>query len=197
MSPSSFSASSITQGFPKSRSLLAGNYAYGGGATWLIERINVGSAGAANVTFSNIPQTFKHLQLRFFTRNSGAETLGQSYTTFNGSGTGYTNHYMYGDGFSVSTGGLSYTTVMWSTVNAGNSLASNVFGAGIIDILDYTNTNKYKSIRALSGVDGNGTGQVWFGSGMWQNTSAITSVTWRGNYYLSQYSTAALYGVVG
>jgi hypothetical protein len=39
----------------------------------------------------------------------------------------------------------------------GSSSPSGMFGAGIIDILDYANTNKYKTIRNYAGNIKNGT----------------------------------------
>jgi len=79
---------------------------------------------------------------------------------------------------------------------AGNTAGANIFGAFVADILDYKNTNKYKTIRALSGNDQNGGGLIGFHSGLWQNTNAITSITiteFNGNNWM-QYSHFALYG---
>jgi predicted patatin/cPLA2 family phospholipase len=75
---------------------------------------------------------------------------------------------------------------------------ANIFGAGVIDILDYANTNKYKTVRALSGHDNNGSGYVNFESGLWMSTSAITSIKLftAGNVY-AQYTQFALYGIKG
>ena len=54
--------------------------------------------------------------------------------------------------------------------------ATSTFGTFIIDILDYANTNKYKTTRALAGYDGNGSGGPSLDSGNWRNTNAITSI---------------------
>lgn len=205
MSPSSFAASSITQGFPKSRSLLAGNYAYGGGATWLIERINVGSAGASSVTFSSIPQTFKHLQLRLFTRTSatGSESWQSMVfaSSYNSGATGYTDHILYGTGTSaIATNELLANRINFGTT-AGNGANTSVFGSGIIDILDYANTNKYKTVRLFDGYDNNGSGLIALRSGLWQSSTAISTITFApenfGGVTYKQYSSFALYGVVG
>jgi hypothetical protein len=77
-----------------------------------------------------------------------------------------------------------------------NSAAANVFGAGIIDILDYADTNKYKTVRALSGTDNNGSGDIILGSGLYQQTTAITSITLEANgvNWLTN-SSFALYGI--
>ena len=78
------------------------------------------------------------------------------------------------------------------------SATANAFGVTIIDILDYANTNKYKTFRSLVGSDTNDTnGAVGLASGSWRSTSAITSITLSNNVSgnLAQYSSFALYGI--
>jgi hypothetical protein len=73
---------------------------------------------------------------------------------------------------------------------------ASTFGASVLDVLDASNTNKYKTVRALDGVDTNGAGTIEFMSSLWMNTAAITAMTLTlnsGNF--SQYSHFALYGV--
>jgi hypothetical protein len=74
--------------------------------------------------------------------------------------------------------------------------ASPIMGAGIIDILDYANTNKYKTARSLRGYDANGSGNMSLISGLWMNTAAISNITLtaRGGS-VDQYTTFALYGI--
>ena len=45
-----------------------------------------------------------------------------------------------------------------------------------MDILDYTNTNKNKTIRAIAGFDANGSGTAGLWSSVYLDTSAITSI---------------------
>jgi hypothetical protein len=85
---------------------------------------------------------------------------------------------------------------MYVAIYAGTSAAASIFGAGIVDILDYANTNKYKTLRALAGVDFNGSGRVGLTSGLWQSTSAINAITLEGSSFV-QYSSFALYGIKG
>ncbi len=40
------------------------------GAMFPLQVITVGAAGASSVTFTNIPSTYEHLQLRYITRNN-------------------------------------------------------------------------------------------------------------------------------
>jgi hypothetical protein len=106
-----------------------------------------------------------------------------------------------GDGGSVYAGaGTSRTSIGGGLVLSGGGPASD-FAVAVIDILDYANTNKYKTYRVLSGVDTNGTspvGYVDFESALWLSTSAVNSITITlpsGNY--AQYSQFALYGIKG
>ena len=73
-----------------------------------------------------------------------------------------------------------------------------MFSAHIIDILDYTNTNKYKTVRNLGGFDTNSAqyGYISLGSVSWRNTNAITSISFTldGNNF-TQYTQFALYGI--
>jgi hypothetical protein len=79
-----------------------------------------------------------------------------------------------------------------------SSSATTRGSVSIIDILDYANTSKYKTVRGLSGDDANGTGRVLFQSGLFISTNAISSITFTpaaGTY--SNYCQVALYGIKG
>jgi len=161
----------------------------------------VGSGGAASITFSSIPATYTHLQIRLLSKSTNTSATDDGiYFRFNNDATAkYTRHYLYGDGASVGSGGANVLQTFMSlgdTTTQGNG--ASIFGVTIADILDYANTNKYKTGRGLGGFDANGSGVNWFSSGSWQNTTAITSVTMTmvgGTYNFAQYSHAALYGI--
>jgi hypothetical protein len=73
---------------------------------------------------------------------------------------------------------------------------ANTFGTFILDILDYKDTNKYKTARSLDGSDANGSGEISLRSGSWRNTAAITSITLTPTGTgIAQYSSFALYGI--
>ena len=133
------------------------------------------------VTFSSIPQTFTHLQARIFARTTSSNVADVTFFQINGDGgNNYAWHYLLGDGASAtssagtsSSGGRLYSI---SGANAG----SNIWGNQIVDFLDYTNTNKNKTVRSIGGFDNNGSGQVALSSSLWMNTNAITSITFFG-----------------
>jgi hypothetical protein len=161
-----------------------------------IATTTVGAGGSASVTFSSIPATYAHLQIRLIGRSDRATTTDVVKLTFNSdTGTNYTEHDLYGDGASVAvSGALSLTSANTYRIAGGNA-ASNIQGAIIIDILDYANTNKYKTLRTLGGVDLNGSGQIWSNSSLWLNTAAINNIVLTPVGTIQQYSTFALYGI--
>ena len=162
-----------------------------------IATVTVGAGGQSGVTFSSIPSTYKHLQLRFMARVTGATTLDNLTMRFNSvSGTSYTTHYLSGNGSSAAG---SYVTISGSELYVGRLTGANstsgIFGVGVIDILDYQNTNKLKTTRSLSGQDQNGSGDLFFWSGLFNSTNAITQINLLNTY--AQYSHFALYGIKG
>ena len=173
------------------------------GAYDSIATTTVGAGGAASITFSSIPSTYKHLQIRGIARDNGAVYFSDFYMTFNGAGSNYKDHYLEGIGTAVTAGSYGYSTVIEVGNMVGASAQSNVFGLYVIDILDYANTSKNKTTRALSGWDnaGNGTskqaGAVTLSSGLWMDTTAINSISLRSNSTIQQYSQFALYGIKG
>jgi hypothetical protein len=155
---------------------------------------------ASSVTFSNIPNTYKHLQIRCILRESLGTTIGGMYIQVNGdTGSNYAWHRVWGDGASASAGASSSTTAQLSGIIATTSGTASVFSSAIIDILDYANTNKYKTIRSLTGLDYNGSGYVGLHSGLWMNTAAVTSITINpdSSQNWQQYSRFSLYGIKG
>jgi len=201
MAVSRVKTSSILQGFPKSRSLLAGNTAYDPAATWLIQRI-AGTGSSGTITFSSIPQTYKHLQVRAVIRSTEAGSGTNYYTNLNGdSGSNYAAHRLQGDGTSATAAGAATQTGIFTGRAPGGGTTTGTMAALIFDIHDYASTTKYKTVRQLSGQDSNNTyaGLISLRSGLWQSTSAVTSITFTidspANFSTS--TTFALYGMVG
>jgi hypothetical protein len=201
MAISRIKTSSVLQGFPKSRSLLAGNAAFNPSSYESIASTIVGAGGASSVDFTSIPSTYTHLQLRIIGRcNVGVSGNDNYWITFNNdSGSNYTNHYLFGTGSTTGVGSISPNTQILVARTPGTSATTSIFGAAIIDILDYKNTNKNKTVRSLTGADINGSGDLFMFSGAWLNTNTITSIKVEGMASTSnaQYSSIALYGIKG
>jgi hypothetical protein len=193
MATSRASNSSILQGFPKSRSLLAGNTAYIPGDFQSISTVTVGAGGSSSITFNSIPSTYSHLQIRALSRSQrSGSAADEIYMTINGNSL-TKNHYFFGTGSSILTGSA---TAGWAGISTAASATANRFGVSVIDIVDYTNANKNKTVRTISGFN-NGPGEVYMLSNFINNTSAITSLTFTcsGSNSFAQYSSFALYGV--
>jgi hypothetical protein len=162
-----------------------------------IETVTVGSGGAANIEFTSIASGYSHLQVRGIARGTTADTLVLVRIQFNNdTGNNYARHNLTGDGSSA-TSAADFTQPVGGIANisAANASAS-IFGTVVLDILDYANTNKYKTMRSLAGNDRNGSGTVGLFSSLWMSTSAISSVKIfpaAGNF--AQYSSFALYGI--
>jgi hypothetical protein len=159
----------------------------------------IGTGSSGTITFSSIPSTYKHLQIRALARGTFADNNTYPDVRFNGdTGSNYSWHILDGNGSSASAGGAAnQTSAGVPTFTAGNSTA-NIFGVMVMDILDYTNTNKNKTVRYLGGHDQNGAGILRFGSGAWRNTAAITSITFTvSSQNWATNTQFALYGIKG
>lgn len=162
-----------------------------------IATATIGAGGQAGVTFSSIPSDYKHLQLRFMARVTGATTLDNLTMRLNNTaGTSYTTHFLQGNGSSASSSWVSINgSELYVGRLTGANSSSGMFGIGVIDILDYQNTNKNKTVRTLSGQDQNGSGEVFFWSGLFNSTGAVNRIDLLNTY--AQYSQFALYGIKG
>ena len=178
---------------------ISGNLFAPSGAYDSIATVTVGSGGASSVSFTSIPATYTHLQVRIMCIPSSSDQ--PIMRVGNGSidtGSNYTRHSLNGNGVSAGAYGQAPT-------NQFNIYGYSVGGSttnptvAIIDLLDYANTSKYKTTRILSGMDSNGSGEVDFNSGLWMNTAAVTNIrifSESGSNW-STTSSFALYGIKG
>lgn len=196
-----FSTSSIRTGVKTSRfwdqSTVIINPAFESIAT-----VTVGSGGAADITFTSIPSTYAHLQIRYNAK-SASDNIYQgniiSCHLNSDTNANYKAHRLVGDGSSASssTWGDSARALV-GIVPDSSSTFTNMFGGGVIDFLDYTNTNKNTTIRTLSGTDNNGSGAIELTSALWLNTSAVNTIKlYLDGENFAQHSHFALYGIKG
>jgi hypothetical protein len=166
-----------------------------------IATVTVGSGGAANVEFTSIPSGFEHLQIRAIARSTRAsvDNVFVNMQINSDTGANYSYHDLYGDGSTVAAGAITSVTQNYIQRITASTAAASIFGTFVIDILDYKNTNKYKTLKSLGGFDLNGSGQIYLVSGSWRNTNAITSLkfTSQATGDFAQYSHFALYGIKG
>ena len=160
------------------------------GAFDALGSVTVGSGGLSSITFSAIPQTYTHLQIRAtWATSSASETL----VIFNGDSTGtdYYRHYLQGSGSAAQVGSLNLNTMFGYYGTSGS-----IYTSSVMDILDYTSANKNKTTKTMWGYDANGSGYVGLTSGLWSNLSAINSITLTaGAGSFNQYTNFSLYGI--
>lgn len=168
-----------------------------------ISTVTVGSGGSATITFSSIPSTYKHLQVRGITNSvSTGDASDVIRLQINSNTSAYTNHRLGGNG-SVAFAGATTSNSRIDiprTAASGSGSGSSIYGATVIDILDYANTNKLHVIRALTGFEAENQGQIYLNSGFHTtDTTAITSLTFslESGSNFRQYSQFALYGIKG
>jgi len=152
------------------------------------------TGSGSSITFTSIPSTYTHLQVRLVAPGSSDSDVWMRFNSDTGSN--YSSHRIYGDGSGVAAGAATSSTKI--DFGARSSGSSTIPAPAIIDVLDYANTSKYKTSRELFGWDNNGSGYIMFGSGLWMSTSAITSITLLPQVGTFQSGThAALYGIRG
>jgi hypothetical protein len=187
---------SVTSGRSYS-SLLAGNPTYIASSYESIATAN-GTGSSGTITFSSIPSTFKHLQVRGIMRSTEAgATTTNCYITLNGVTTSsYARHHLSGNGTAASASGAASQTFTFPGNATGAASTSGVMATLIFDLLDYTSTSKNKTLRFFSGHDQNGSGEIRVASGIYLSTNAVSSIeikTSSNNW--STDTTFALYGI--
>jgi len=154
-----------------------------------ISTVSVTSA-VTEINFTSIPSTYTHLQIRGTW--SRASTNQYAYLRFNGD---TANNYAWHDIYGAGTPAYEVTTST-NAIAFAYSSSGTAFTGFVWDILDYANTNKYKTARGLEGRDTNGDGAIALHSGLWQSTNAITSITiFATSNQIAQYSHFSLYGI--
>lgn len=158
------------------------------------------SSSQSSISFTSIPATFKHLQIRGIGKtNRTAGTVTELQVEVNNDTTSnYYSHEFQGNGAAVNAYAQTNTGIKYWSWSRLASADTGVFSGNIIDILDYANTSKYKTARHLGGVDLNGAGEISLNSGLIANTAAISSIKITPGYgstVLLQYTSFALYGI--
>jgi hypothetical protein len=181
------SKSEITD-YQKYSNMLAGNDAYVPTfpAYDLIQTV-VPTGSASTLTFSSIPQTYKHLQIRMAARSTSSVIDHWLFLRINGdSSSNYTYGQMKGNGINSSANNASTSSNTSTSIGiqftdiriAGASSGSNIHTPYVIDFVDYT-TSTFKTVRGVGGTfvqTSNNTNIMMF-SGTRLSAQAITSIT--------------------
>jgi hypothetical protein len=158
----------------------------------LLEKITVGAAGATDVTFTSIPQTYTDLNVVISAR--GTHTSSENILiSLNGSTANFSGRYLY-----TNTNGTISSGTDTRPVGAfnGSSTTSSTFSNVQIYFPNYAGSAN-KSFSVDSVAENNATASsIYFDAKLWSNTAAITSITFTpelGNF--AQYTTFYLYGI--
>lgn len=157
-----------------------------------IQTVTVGAGGASAITFTNIPQNYTDLCIKYSVRFSNASIYANTVLRFNGSTSNYTMIRLYGDGSSAST----YSNTDIFDVAPGAQATASSFNNAEFYITNYSSSNS-KSVYGDAAMETNSTtAQLLLTAGKWADSSPITSIS-LGNtgYNLAQFSSATLYGV--
>jgi hypothetical protein len=162
-----------------------------------------GTGSSGTVSFTSIPSTYKHLQIRGIARTDLAGNYPALSVRINGDGgaSKYGYQRLYGTAAtndSLADANGAGANAFMLTVSA-DSLASSIFGAFVLDIVDYTDTNKNKAMKSLSGANGNGSGNAMVVAGTYYSNDTVTQIdiiagAGQNIKTLSQF---ALYGIRG
>lgn len=148
-----------------------------------------GNGSSTTVTFSSIPSTYVHLELRWSATTSTNVSMSLYPNGDNSSVKPY--HRIVGSSGSISAGG--FTNQIAVPLQATNSGTATSINSGILQILDYR-VAKNKTIRALHLPNG---GQVYMSTSLWINTAAITSLTFDASSAFTTNARFSLYGIKG
>lgn len=154
------------------------------------------SSAQSTLVVGSIPGTYQHLQIRGILKSTGIPG-GTPRFYFNNDRTAntYSMHEIFGSG-----GGSAGVNQQFNLDAIYASLGSqniSQFGAYIINIFDYANTNKSKTVQFIHGFDSNSSGYISFSTGMYTSTNAITSfgITPQQTANFDIGSTMAVYGI--
>jgi hypothetical protein len=166
------------------------------------ESIATWTAGSGMPSFTNIPSTYKHLQLRWFARTNRSDPNGYlSWRINQDSSANYGGVVWYKE--SAELLGVTYYTgsTEFGTDSLGGTSAGSSWGSGEVTFFNYANTNMYKTIIQTAGnTRTNLTGDVGYRMNYYKSTNAINIIDFIAGYAVSALepgSYFALYGIKG
>lgn len=165
-------------------------------ATWIaLANVTLSSADG-EIVFSNIPNTYRDLVVVANFHNSGGGSATR--LRLNGdTGSNYNGVWMVGYQTSGFNSGSETNATGARIFGAQIGPASNFSNIGIVEILDYSATDKHKTVLTKYGSGASGY-DVQLTASRWASTNAVNSVTLydvSAQTYISG-STFALYGIV-
>jgi hypothetical protein len=185
--------------YSKTSNFLSGNAPLSLGSFDLLETTTL-TTEAATISFTGLGaySDYKHLQIRASGRGTTRES--PRFTLNADSGSNYARHSLLGSGSTVASNSASSQAFINinNVFTDADSDPDPIFGGLVIDILDFSSTNKNTTIRALGGSLDLDATYINLTSGVYLSTAAITSIEtflFDGNYSIG--SRFSLYGIKG
>lgn len=153
------------------------------------------TAATSTVTFSSIPQDYKHLVL---TINLKMTSSDQVFLKVNGSSTGYS--YIYTRARDKAVGGSSGTTTSGLPIFVFNALPSVTWSNSKILFTDYSDSSKSTTTAEITGWANSGSSSYRIVGGAcnrWATVAAITSLSITSATNFAIDSSFCLYGIAG
>jgi len=159
------------------------------------------TSNSASVTFTGLGSytDYKHLQIRAVAQanTSGTNILNLNVNLNSDTGFNYAVHRIYGGSSTVQSAANTSrdSLIVWRACTRN----ADGYAPSVTDILDFSNTNKYTTIRGIAGGYASSEKTVALSSGVWMNTSAVTSISFTNNgaVDLTAGSRFSLYGIKG
>ena len=142
------------------------------------------SGNTQSVTFSSIPATYRDLVLVINGKTTSGPVAIEVFV--NNSSSGYSLVQMTGDGSSTSSNSQTNPEIIMSSTD----------GMNIINFMDYSATDKHKTMLVRDNIPGN---RVRASAIRWDSTNAITTIRIGDNPFsvnIASGTTFGLYGIV-
>lgn len=150
------------------------------------------TGSASSITFSSISQAYRDLILVAQIKSNADDKF---FIRLNAATTGHTSVSAEGSG---STTASSASTAWPEAITAGmgwNAITANEFAPFVVNLMDYSATDKHKSVLIKGGsiTTANTASGIW--AGRYASTSAVTQIRLYGNGTWLAGTTLALYGI--
>jgi hypothetical protein len=159
-----------------------------------LDKVTVGTA-TSSITFSSIPSTYTDLVVVASILPSSTSFYTPSLQFNSDTGSNYSSTWMYGQGSTA----VSSRNVNQTQMAIDNYAATPAVGypmSVLFNVFNYANTSVYKTVIARGNDIFASAGETSATVGLWRSTSAITSLTVKGNgANFATGSTFSLYGI--
>lgn len=178
---------------------IASSYLQSTTSYFSIASVTITDNSTNSITFSGIPNTYSHLQLRaFITSVNDSQYYGMRFNSVS-SGNLYVDQGIGGRQTDTMESWSYPNENAFALVGRGNGTNPTFPGIAIVDIIDYTDTTKFKTTRGMNTITRTTTGETYMRSGVFMSTNAVSSITIynASNGYFMTGNKIMLFGIKG